>query len=115
MNSFLIITLIGRHVVEEMLLMDKFENNSIMKINFISLDTKNNHIILGLELMENGSLLKYITDSNEIRTKQAIEWAYNIAEGLHYLHSTHQVKGYKLNINNIIIWILVYMFYESYL
>ena len=88
-----IITLIGRHVVEEMLLMDKFENDSIMKIRFISLDNKNNHIILGLELMENGSLLKYITAENEIRTKQAIEWAYNIAEGLHYLHSTHNAKG----------------------
>jgi len=93
----------GRHVVEEMLLMDKFENNSIMKINFISLDTKNNHIILGLELMENGSLLKYITDSNEIRTKQAIEWAYNIAEGLHYLHSTHQVIHRDIACRNILL------------
>ena len=79
-----------------MLLMDKFENDFIMKIKFISLDINNNHIILGLSLMENGSLLSYIKAKNEIRTKQALEWAYNIAEGLHYLHSKHNAMGYKL-------------------
>ena len=89
--------------------MDKFENDAIMKIGFISLDNKNNHIILGLELMENGSLLKYITAENEIRTKQAIEWAYNIAEGLHYLHSTQNAKGFK----NIYISFLAWYFKQK--
>ena len=84
---------IGRHVVEEMLLMDKFENDFIMKIKFISLDANNNHIILGLSLMENGSLLSFIKANNEIRTTQALEWAYNIAEGLHYLNSKHNAMG----------------------
>ena len=87
------IPFLGRHVVEEMLLMDKFENDFIMKIKFISLDINNNHIILGLSLMENGSLLSYIKAENEIRTKQALEWSYHIAEGLHYLHSKHNAMG----------------------
>ena len=43
--------------------------------------------------MENGSLLNYIKANNEIRTTQALEWAYNIAEGLHYLNSKHNAMG----------------------
>ena len=94
LSAMKILFFLGRHVVEEMLLMDKFENDFIMKIKFISLDINNNHIILGLSLMENGSLLSYIKTENEIRTKHALEWAYNIAEGMHYLHSKHNAMGY---------------------
>ena len=62
------------------------KHNYLMELLFVSLDQRN-HITIGMELMENGSVEKYLANpDNLIYLKDAVKWLYQTAKGMLYLY-----------------------------
>ena len=71
--------------LEEIDIMNKLRGENVMSLLFISIDDRN-HIVIGMEFMSNGSIEDYIKNGdNDILTRDALKWVYQIGTGLIYL------------------------------
>lgn len=65
------------------------------------------NVCIVTELVEKGTLRTLLHSNAELSTKTRIEFALQIAKGLHYLHSSDPKRAFihrDINSNSILVW-----------